>query len=232
MKRFALTQSVGFKHEATDTLNQSYVNWCGRMGWEPVIVPTMINDPAAYVRSLGVEGLLLTGGNDVGGTLAAVPGSACSPERDRLESTLVATALEAGWPILGVCRGLQFLNCFFGGSLLADLNRNLPGAVPHVAQRHLMQLQDDRVKAVVGVEGWTVNSFHRHGVTRDRLASELRAFAFSAADQLVEGVIHPKHRMMAVQWHPERPGSEPKFDDRLFHGFLSGEYWPATHLTL
>lgn len=225
MQRFALTLSIGFNHEATDFLNQSYVSWCERMGIQPVLIPTSLNDPIAYARSLGVQGVLLTGGNDIGGSPGNGSVSTVAPERDRVEHALVKAALSADWPILGICRGLQFLNRFFGGSLLTELDRNLPGATMHVAHSHGMKLKHERAQQVTGASGWLVNSFHRHGVTIDRLAPELRVLAISTADSLVEGTIHPSHRIMAVQWHPERPGSTGLLDDRLIGGFLDGKLW-------
>ena len=81
------------------------------------------------------DGLLLTGGHDVSPALygqSPLPVcGACSPERDRMESILLRLAMAENKPVLGICRGLQFMNAALGGSLWQDLPSQHPSGISH-----------------------------------------------------------------------------------------------------
>lgn len=78
-------------------------------------------------RACGCDGLLLPGGGDIGVTLEAT------------DSFLIRSFADSGRPILGICRGMQALNVFFGGTLHARIPRTPAGAgrsdPPHTDQR-------------------------------------------------------------------------------------------------
>lgn len=120
-----------------------------------------------------------------------------SRSRDAAELDLLEHFTAEGKPVLGICRGLQTINVFFGGTLVQDL----PG---HNA------LTRDRLHAVdtaVGTFGrlWgertIVNSAHHQAV--DRLGTGLQSVQW-APDGTVEALLHSKLPVWAVQWHPER----------------------------
>lgn len=151
-------------------------------------------------EAAGCDGLLLPGGGDMepwryGQTNSASRG--LEPERDAAELDLLEHFTAEGKPVLGICRGLQTINVFFGGTLVQDL----PG---HNA------LTRDRLHAVdtaVGTFGrlWggrtIVNSAHHQAV--DRLGTGLQSVQW-APDGTVEALLHSKLPVWAVQWHPER----------------------------
>ena len=156
------------------------------------------------------DGFLFTGGQDVDPAcyqeaLSPQCGELC-PRRDRLELALLRRALEAGKPILGICRGLQLMNVGLGGSLYQDLPSQRPGPI-----RHRMEAPYDReahsvklpgpLATLLGTEQLGVNSCHHQGV-KD-LAPGLLPMAW-AQDGLVEAFYHPDQPFVwAVQWHPE-----------------------------
>lgn len=151
-------------------------------------------------EAAGCDGLLLPGGGDMepwryGQTNSASRG--LEPERDAAELDLLEHFTAEGKPVLGICRGLQTINVFFGGTLVQDL----PG---HNA------VTRDRLHAVdtaVGTFGrlWgertIVNSAHHQAV--DRLGTGLQSVQW-APDGTVEALLHSKLPVWAVQWHPER----------------------------
>lgn len=216
--------NVAMGREVMDTINHTYVDWCSRIGVMPVVVPNCVSDPADYVRQFGVEGLILTGGNDVTsyGDVSSPAGSE-SPERDRCEQALVETALEANLTILGICRGLQFLNVYFGGTVEKNLS-SFAGSENHAGAVHDIVIEEEGVRKQIGCARWRVNSFHQHGVVTRGVAPVLRVFARSVGGKVVEGLLHPTHRVMGIQWHPERPGSTQKLDDRLVCQFLDSGF--------
>lgn len=152
----------------------------------------------------GCGGLLLPGGGDLepwryGQRNTASRG--LEPERDAAELELAAWFTARRLPVLGICRGLQTLNVFFGGTLCQDI----PG---HSAQedgdrRHAIQTAPSPLRQVCG-EACTVNSAHHQAA--DRLGGGLEAVQWTA-DGVVEALCHRTLPVWAVQWHPERlPG--------------------------
>ena len=150
-------------------------------------------------------GLILTGGEDVDPSLYGEENSACfgiDPERDRAEFRLIEAYLRAGKPILGICRGHQVLNVFFGGSL----TQHLPTAESHMPTRESDRAHDTRAlsgsfPALLYGERLCVNSAHHQGI--NRLAPELEAVQ-EAEDGVIEACRHIRRPVFSVQWHPER----------------------------
>ncbi|MCA9792043.1 MAG: gamma-glutamyl-gamma-aminobutyrate hydrolase family protein [Candidatus Eremiobacteraeota bacterium] len=171
--------------ERRDCLDQQWTVLLERLSMQCIPVPNYAR--AAEFASFA-DGMILTGGNDLVGLPEATN---TAPERDALETELVKIALERGLPVLGVCRGLQFLNCFFGGTLAPIAN--------HTATRHPLQ----------GSFTGPVNSFHNFAV--ERLGHGLQPLA-SAPDGSVEAFAHQHHRLQAVMWHPERESNFPDLD--------------------
>ena len=85
------------------------------------ITPILVTDNIEMARKIFFdskgEGLLLTGGNTIGGYEGAD-----APERDEVESFLIKEALKRAIPIVGVCRGFQFIHLFFGGKKQRSLS--------------------------------------------------------------------------------------------------------------
>ena len=151
------------------------------------------------------DGLILSGGGDVDPRLYGEENRACfgvDPERDEAEFRLIEAYLRAGKPILGICRGHQVLNVYFGGSLV----QHLPTAQTHVPTKagdraHMTRALPGAFPARLYGERFSVNSAHHQGV--DRLAPELEAVQWSE-DGVVEACRHTRLKVFSVQWHPER----------------------------
>ena len=175
------------------------------------------------------DGLLLTGGHDVSPALygeAPLPVcGACCPERDRMESILLRLAMAENKPVLGICRGLQFMNAALGGSLWQDLPSQHPsgvnhhGAPPYDRPVHAVTvLPDTPLSAVLGESSLPVNSYHHQAVRE--LAPCLRPMALSP-DGLVEAAWHPEmHFLWGVQWHPEFSFRTDAASRSLFRAFV------------
>ena len=121
------------------------------------------------------DGLLFTGGQDVSPALyGETPKPTCGeicPARDRMEQALLHLALERDLPVLGICRGIQFLNAVLGGTLYQDL----PTEHPSQTQHHMTPPYDRAVHTVtiqpgtplaelLGTEHIGVNSYHHQAV--------------------------------------------------------------------
>ena len=175
------------------------------------------------------DGLLLTGGHDVSPALygeAPLPVcGACCPERDRMESILLRLAMAENKPVLGICRGLQFMNAALGGSLWQDLPSQHPSGISHHGTppydrpvHAVTVLPDTPLSAVLGESSLPVNSYHHQAVRE--LAPCLRPMALSP-DGLVEAAWHPEmHFLWGVQWHPEFSFRTDAASRSLFRAFV------------
>lgn len=220
-RRVLVTQRVvvdSATGEARDALAQDWAGWLTRHGLVPIPVPNSMEDPLAFAEAVGAEALILTGGGDVsdrdvsvGGDLARASIADLSPteRRDRTESLLLAAALQEEWPLLAVCRGMQFVNRFFDGTLRKGVTGE-SGGHTKPGGRHEVVLRAGGVPmALAGCDRRAaVNSFHDHGLGLQDVAAPLVAFAESP-DGLVEGIAHRTAAIVGVQWHPERDQDHP-----------------------
>ena len=127
-------------------------------------------------------------------------------ELDSAQLTLMDLAMEKEMPVLGICRGMQFLNVYFGGTLIQDL----PCAEAHKRR------EPELYHSVIHVQGTCMhglfgeNSFvnTRHHQWAGRLGSGLQVASFwnDGEDTVVEAVEMEENRgkVLGVQWHPEK----------------------------
>ena len=177
-----------------------------------------LSDPEQAVQdALTCDGLLLPGGGDMDPKFYGeerIP--ACGEPnllRDAAEPLLLRAFLAADKPVLGICRGIQVINVFFGGTLCQDL----PGhsAVDGHDSFHTVRTARSPLLAVCGPL-CRVNSAHHQAA--DAPGRGLRAVQW-AEDGAVEAVCHDCLPVWGVQWHPERlPG---ELGGRLLRAFLA-----------
>lgn len=182
---------------------------CGAI---PLVLP-FDADSVDVMQMLSIcNGLMLTGGPDVNPRLY---GEEPLPEcggiqtcRDELEFRLLAHALGAGMPVMGVCRGSQILNVFCGGTLYQDLSTQLLGSINHamdppfeVPCHRVELLEGGPLNELLNERVLPVNSIH-HQAVKD-VAPGFVPMARSL-DGVVEGIWMPgRHFVWGVQWHPE-----------------------------
>lgn len=189
-----------------------YMDGVAQAGGVPIMLPLTDDEEALGLLCDTCDGFLLTGGHDVspefyGHARLPVCG-ATSPERDRMEALVLRRAMDDDKPVLGICRGIQFVNAALGGTLWQDLPTQRPSDVchrqtaPYDAPTHEVSLLPDTpLKALLKRETLGVNSYHHQAIRE--LAAPLKPMAVSP-DGLVEAVWHPEQRFLwAVQWHPE-----------------------------
>ncbi len=222
----ATTGELAFRNHVPDV----YVELIARAGGAPVLIP--VGYPLDKLKALRarLDGLLLTGGDDIDPALfGGQPHpkvSGIDAGRDSLEMALVRMAVETDWPFFAICRGVQVMNVALGGTLYTDIDDQLPGALKHglwgVYARdylaHEVRLQaGSRLETLMG-ERAGVNSFHHQGV--QKIGAGLAATAW-ATDGLVEGLELAGHPFgLGVQWHPE---CIPQAEDHqaLFRAFVA-----------
>ena len=209
MKRIALTQRVELKpsySERRDVLDQRWIEFLLSIKLWPILVPNNLH----YVRKLfgdgGIDGVLLTGGN----SLVHYGGEAS--ERDEVEKFILEWALERNTPLLGVCRGMQVIQDYFGNKLI-----KISG---HVATRHTLFVEDNRRLSLVVQQYSDVNSYHNMGTKY--VEGDLLKVAASF-DGVVMAVEHREKEIFGVMWHSERESPFRVEDTLLFDYIFKGE---------
>lgn len=182
-------QVVAAYGERRDCLDQRWSELLGTAGLLPVPLANNFIEPENLLENLQCSGFILSGGNDLA-FLADAKDPA--PERDRTEKAVLAYAHRNRLPLLGVCRGMQHMNCYLGGEL-----KSFEG---HVAVRHTVRIAPAFTK--LGPYE-TVNSYHNRGVGAEGLAETLEGAVF-AADGSIEAAVHRALLWVGIMWHPER----------------------------
>ena len=160
-----------------------------------------------------LDGLVLQGGADVSpeayGEAPLKDEWAGDRVRDAYEMELLHEFVEAGKPVLGICRGAQLLNVYCGGTLVQDIPSQWPGAIPHLDLNRYDTLTHEvhfvpgsRLSDIYGYAPQRVNSIHHQCV--GELGKGLVIEARSPIDRVPEAIRHTAHPfVMGVQWHPE-----------------------------
>lgn len=212
--------AYGVWDQPSALLPATYLDAVVQAGGVPVLLPP-IGD-AFGVLVDGIDGLLLSGGADIGPSSYGEPAhpetGTPRAERDAFEFGLLRAALDAGLPVLGVCRGFELLNVAFGGTLVQHLpdavghDRHRPAPAEFGVSRIALQPRS-RVAEVLGVDV-KVRCYHHQAI--GRLADGLTAVGW-ADDGTVEAVELPGEQfVVGVQWHPE----ESPEDARLMRAFV------------
>jgi putative glutamine amidotransferase len=175
----------------------------------------------------GFDGLVLTGGTDVEtsqyGEQPAPEVDAPDRERDQAEWRLLEEAEARDLPVLAICRGLQLVNVYRGGTLTQHL-----GSPRHdtdfadkstVAHEVVLSPQSSSYR-IYQTSRFPVNSRHHQAV--GKLGSGLSVSAWDNEDEtIVEGLEDPSRKfLICVQWHPEDQSPVNALQRRLFTAFV------------
>ncbi len=190
---------ISGRDEQRDALDARWAPLLWDLGYAPISLSSGVTDVTAYLEALNLNGFILSGGNDIGS----------APARDRLEKGVLDYSLERGLPVLGVCRGMQFINDYCGGSLV-----EVSG---HVATRHNL------VGRWAKEHGFgNVNSYHSQAILEETLSGDLVSLAESE-DGIVEALLHKTLPWLGIMWHPEREKVPSERDLALLKNHFLGE---------
>lgn len=166
---------VEFRNEVRDALDQNLLRWVIAAGGVPFPLPNVFSQETLqyFLTFINPDIVILTGGNDIGSATC----------RDLTESFLLEWASSNNVPTLGICRGMQMLTIWSGGSL-------------HKVDGHVSSFHD-----IEGEVSGCVNSYHNYAI--DLLPEQFHVIARSG-DGVIEAIKHKHWKCEGWMWHPER----------------------------
>ena len=227
--------AVGLRSKNLQYLEESIAQWVMSRDALVFMIPTVNTNGLLHPSNITLrhyarhlDGLVLQGGADV--SPQTYSEQATRPEwhgdraRDVYELELLHEFIDAGKPVLGVCRGCQLINVAFGGSLYQDVASELPSALEHVNERydgnrHAIRFPKGSSLAALfaGQSKTDVNSIHHQAVKA--LGRDIMVEALSEPDGVIEAIRYQRAQfVVGVQWHPE------------FHRAAGGELLDCTPL--
>ena len=205
-----------------------YSNSVINSGGIPVILPITDNFEVIKEQVKYFDGLILSGGGDPDPNLY---GEDClqeigdiTPERDTFELAILEEFLRTKKPILGICRGLQLMNVFYGGTLYQDIkyvDTNIQHKQKWLADlpTHDINILENNILFEIFGKKARTNSFH-HQMIKD-LGRELTSIA-TANDGVIEAIQNKNYPFFyGVQWHPEMMASRGNLGmKKIFDKFI------------
>jgi putative glutamine amidotransferase len=213
--------------------SQTYIDAVIHAGGVPFLVPLTTAAPVLHRLYALADGILFAGGNDPDPALYNEPISEqvtdISRLRDTVEMQLLAWTLADKKPLLGICRGMQLLNVYFGGTLYQDIPTDLPHASDHNSSTkrrslkdiaHILKVKDgSKLAEILG--GTTIGANTHHHQAIKKLGTSLYANAWSE-DGMIEGIeLAGNSFVIGVQAHPEslEAQTEQKWQ-KIFKAFV------------
>lgn len=193
---FRITNAEKYE-EQRDSISHDWPLFLEKINALPIWIPNSISNLDNFLNEIKLDGIILSGGDNIGDT----------PIRDATENSIINYAMNKNMPLLGVCRGMQILNEFFGGTTHTLTNDS------HIANNHLINLKNEFLLNLINNSEISVNSFHKNIITNSSLADILNPIALSEIDDTVEAFMHKNFPFIGVMWHPER--QQKSFDEDI-----------------
>jgi putative glutamine amidotransferase len=206
-----MTEKGMFNSMERAFVNSDYINAVLRNGGAPVVIPASSVMEDVEESMTFCDGILFPGGEDIqpwyyGEEPLAVIGE-LRPEIDGAYLKAGQYALSHKIPMLGICKGHQFLNILMGGSLYQDISLREKDSIQHLQKRdrsylthHVEVLEGTRLSSILGTGICETNSMHHQAVKE--LGKGLKASAY-APDGLIEALEDEEGLILGIQWHPE-----------------------------
>lgn len=185
-----MREDVNAHGESVDVIEHNYIKfWKILMGINLIPVSNLCCvDEQISER---IDAIILTGGGSVPSKFFISKENRHEQiNRDMIEEKLLKCAINRRIPLVGICRGMQYINCLLGGRI-STLNNLHPVGVEH------------NIYTQKG-ECYTVNSFHNDGIFCEQLSEVLVPIAYDESRTIVEAYRHKSNKIIGIQWHPER----------------------------
>ncbi len=203
---------IGLTYTGTDEKHNNYVNWL--KGNESIELVKLSNDNRNDEIIKTLDGIVISGGIDINPAYYnGNMGYANAPEnfdeaRDEFETAVFIISQQNNIPLLGVCRGMQLVNCILGGSLVQDVggDANKIHRFEKNDKAHGVNIEPGTLlNEIAQMERGAVNSAHHQAVNKTGKGLQTNCIA---DDGIIEGLEwadkSDKSFLLCIQWHPER----------------------------
>lgn len=186
-----------------------------------IIIPSTLNKQGLEALIDKLDGVIFSGGVDIDPSLYNQK-NRCSEyvtvDRDENERLIFDYCVQKKKPVLGICRGHQFINVMCGGSLYQDNTEKGEVNEHKGGVKHIINITDNSfLHNVLGSE-CLVNSYHHQSV--DKVGKGLKVTAVSE-DGIVEALEHETLPIVSVQFHPEKDYDDPNMK-KIFDEWIQG----------
>jgi len=213
-----------------------YSNAVERAGGLPFLIPVLkyADDNVIDEIISKVNGVIFTGGSDIDSTFYGVENideaegiMKSNKIRDEFEFRLLKSAIKLNKPILAICRGIQLLNVYFGGTLFKDINTEYKTEIEHLAPldckyKKIHEIEIDKNSKLYEIYNKTkiqVNSFHHQGIKK--VAQQFKIIA-KATDNMVEAIEYKDDNfILGLQFHPEMMFENDEEQLKVFKYFIN-----------
>lgn len=211
------------------TVCENYTRAIEEAGGIPLLLPIYQNEEDLQYILNTVDGVLLTGGNDIDPLLyGEIDRGKCGrivPERDKQDIAIAQYIVnQTSKPMLCICRGIQVLNVAMNGSLYQDLESDGPFSqhvkknYPMNAVTHFVTIErNSLLYKILGKSSLGVNSFHHQSIKS--LGDRLRITAKSEDDVMEAVELDGGAFILGLQWHPEKMYDSPD-QKKIFVAFV------------
>ena len=191
MNRIGITQRLVREEKYDEIRNALDIRWQELLlSIDLIPLPIPINIDFSLYADLDLNGIILTGGND----LSSQSDNLLSNLRDKHEIECIRYSIENSIPLFGVCRGMQLIAEYFGSTFKR--------VDDHVAKRHqIVPVIENEHKNYFNIIE-SVNSYHKYAI--DVLGDELETLSICPDDNVIEAIVHKEYKIFAQMWHPER----------------------------
>ncbi len=177
-----------------DFLDHNWINFFNKKNYYFKIIPNSIKSTNKILNEKKkIDLIILPGGNDL------FNNQKLTKIRLEVEKKLIKFSINKKIPLLGVCRGMQVLNYYFGGTIV-----KIKG---HMKSKSLIYMKNNLFKK----NKISVRCFHNFCISPQSVSKEFENLGFDKENN-IEMFQHLKHNLMGVMWHPERENNFDKLN--------------------
>ena len=188
----AVTSRITYEknyHEIRDAISHDLSFFFANQKFFFTIIPNVNIKPEIFFKNIPFDILILSGGDDVN------LNNKNKNSRENTETNYLSFCIKNKIPVIGICRGMQFVNSYFGGKTSVDKDTT------HLDKYHIVS--SIKKYDFLPSQTFIVNSYHNNIININDLSSSLVPTCF-AKDKTIESFVHKKYPILGIMWHPER----------------------------